>query len=116
MAAGTYHIICEQGATFTRELTWSDENDQPINLTGYTARMQVRQSVKSTAVVLELTTTNGRVVLYPASGKIVLSLTATETAALPAKSCVYDLELVSAGGVVTRLVEGSFTVRPEVTR
>jgi len=28
----------------------------------------------------------------------------------------YDLELVSAGGVVTRLVEGQIILTPEVTR
>jgi hypothetical protein len=37
-------------------------------------------------------------------------------AAVTAKTYVYDLELVSGAGVVTRLVMGTFTVRREVTR
>ncbi len=44
-------------------------------------------------------------------------ISATTTAALTAPfSGVYDLELVSAGGVVTRLLQGAATVSPEVTR
>jgi hypothetical protein len=116
MAAGRYDIVCEQGATFIRELTWTDATEQPVNLTGYSARMHVRQTIKSATTVIELTTANGRVVLYPTTGKIVMTLTAEQTAALPTKPCVYDLELVSGSGVVTRLIEGSFTVKPEVTR
>jgi len=116
MAAGTYDLICEQGATFQRTLVWQDETETPINLTGYSARMQVRPSIKSTEVVIELTTANGRIVLYPALGKIELLLTAVQTAALTAKQCVYDLELVSASGHVTRLLQGAFTITPEVTR
>lgn len=116
MPAGNYDIVCEQGATFQRELVWSDSSEQPINLTGYTARMQVRPSIKSSEVVIELTTANARIILYPLLGKIQLLLTAAQTAALPAKACVYDLELVSGSGHVTRLLQGSFTITPEVTR
>jgi hypothetical protein len=116
MAAGTYDMVCEQGATFQRSLVWQDETESPINLTGYSARMQVRPSIKSTEVVTELTTANGRIVLYPLLGKIELNLTAVQTAALAAKQCVYDLELVSGSGFVTRLLQGAFTITPEVTR
>jgi len=116
MAAGQYDILCEQGATFRRELVWQDENESPIDLTGYSARMQVRPSVKSTDVIVELTTANNRITLYPAEGKIELNLLASTTAGLVAKQCVYDLEMVAPSGEVTRLLQGSFTISPEVTR
>lgn len=116
MPAGIYDMLCEQGATFQRQLVWQDESEQPINLTGYTARMQVRTSIKSSELVTELTTGNSRIVLTPELGKIELVLTAAQTAALPAKQCVYDLELVSPSGVVTRLLQGTFLISPEVTR
>jgi hypothetical protein len=77
--------------------------------------MQLRTSYSAASASLELTTANGRVSLTSA-GVITLSLTATETAALAAGRYVYDLELVSSGGVVTRLLEGVVTVSPEVTR
>lgn len=50
------------------------------------------------------------------AGVITLSLTATLTAGIPATRYVYDLEMISSGGVVTRLLEGYVTVTPEVTR
>jgi hypothetical protein len=47
---------------------------------------------------------------------VTLSLTAAVTAAIVAGVYVYDLELVSSGGIVTRLLQGTFTVSAEVTR
>ena len=114
--AGIYNIIADQGATFTRQLTWNDSSGSAVDLTGYTARMQVRTSIDAAgAATLSLTTENGRIVLGGTAGTIMLSAEATATQAVTAGSYVYDLELVS-GSTVTRLVQGSFTLRGEVTR
>jgi hypothetical protein len=115
MPAGTYNITAEQGATFTRVLTWRDANDALINLTGYTARMQVRADYASTTTVLSLTTENGKITLGGALGTITLLVSASDMAAITGASFVYDLELVN-GSNVTRLVQGNFTVNAEVTR
>ncbi|AWJ93853.1 hypothetical protein Sp245p_28965 (plasmid) [Azospirillum baldaniorum] len=117
MAAGQYDIYIEQGATFTREIEWlQSDNTTPVDLTGYTARMQVRKTAKSPIVVADLSTGNGRISLTPALGKIKLMLTATETASLKDGEYVYDLELQSGTGVVERLLQGTFTINAEVTR
>jgi hypothetical protein len=50
------------------------------------------------------------------AGTIVINITAAQTTALTAGNYVYDLELTSGGGVVTRILEGSFVVTPEVTQ
>jgi hypothetical protein len=114
--AGIYNIVADQGATFTRQLTWKDSAGSAVNLTGYTARMQVRSAIDATgAAVLELTTENNRIVLGGTAGTINLTVAATATEPVPAKTYVYDLELVS-GSVVTRLVQGTFELRGEVTR
>jgi hypothetical protein len=113
--AGQYHIVTDQGATFTRQLTWKDDTGAAVNLTGYTARMQLRTSVQNDSVVLELTDANGRIALGGAAGTITLTVTAADMTTLPPLKYVYDLELVN-GTVVTRLVQGTFIVRPEVTR
>lgn len=113
--AGTYNITADQGATFTRTLTWRDANDALVNLTGYTARMQVRPTIASNSVALELTTENGRITLGGALGTIALNVPATAMDDLVAGSYSYDLELVN-GATVVRLVMGSFVVRAEVTR
>jgi hypothetical protein len=114
--AGIYNIIADQGATFTRQLTWNDSSGSAVDLTGYTARMQVRTSIDAAgAATLSLTTENGRIVLGGTAGTITLTAEATATQAVTAGAYVYDLELVS-GSTVTRLVQGSFTLRGEVTR
>lgn len=116
MTAGTYDIIVEQGATFTLAMTWKDSAGSAVNLTGYTARMQVRPAADSTGTLLTLTTENGRIALGGAAGTITLTVAASDTAALTAGTGVYDIELVSGGGVVTRLLQGSVTISREVTR
>lgn len=114
MAAATYDILCEQGATLSLALTYKDPDGDPVNLTGYTARMQVRESVSAASTLVAITSSSG-ITLGGSAGTIQISLSATTTAALPKGSYVYDLEL-SSGGTVTRLLKGAFTVDPEVTR
>ena len=114
--AGIYNIIADQGSTFTRQLTWNDSAGSAVNLTGYTARMDIRSSIDAAgAAVLSLTTTNGRIVLGGSAGTINLTAEATATQAVESGNYVYDLEVVS-GSTVTRLIQGSFTLRGEVTR
>jgi hypothetical protein len=116
MSAATLDFNIEQGATFSHRLEWKDSKQQPINLTGYTARMQVRAKKSSDTVLVELTTANGRIVLGDADGTIDLEIDATTTAGFSWTKGVHDLELESGTGFVTRLVEGNVTVVPEVTR
>lgn len=115
MAAITYDLAIEQGAEFEKGFIWKDAAGTPIDLTGYTARMQIRPSVASETILLELTTENGRIRLGGANGTIHLKLGATITATLP-KGGVYDLELVQTEDNVVRFAEGSVWVSKEVTR
>ena len=116
MSAATLDFNVEQGATFSHRLEWKDSREQPINLSGYTARMQVRAKKSSDTVLVELTTANGRISLGGAAGSIDLEIEAAVTAGFDWTKGVYDLELESGTGFVTRLVEGSVSVVPEVTR
>ena len=106
-------LICKQGETFTRTITWKTD-DVPVDLTGYTAAMQVRSSYSSTTAVVSLTTSNGGLTLGGAAGTIEVFISAVATSAIPAGNYVYDLELTT-GTTVTRLLEGQFYVSPEVT-
>lgn len=116
MAAAKHDIVIEQGATFQLNLLWKDSGGNPINLTGYTARMQVRRRVNSDTTLLDLTTENGGITLGGAAGTINVIAAATATDDIAEKTGVYDLELVSGAGIVTRLIEGCVTISPEVTR
>lgn len=113
---GHYDFTIYQGATFSRVLTWRDENNDAINLSGYTARMQLRESTDAGDAFVSLTTENGGIALGGAAGTVTLTISAADTAAIGETAGVYDLELVSAGGVVTRLLEGEVLISREVTR
>lgn len=115
MAAGKYNIIIEQGATFRLPLTWKSSDGAPYDLTGYTARMQVRQYKEAGTALVNLTTENGGIALGGIAGTVVVTISATTTATLPACEGVYDLELIN-GSTITRLLEGKATISREVTR
>jgi hypothetical protein len=114
---GVLDLNCYQGANFDYTLTWQS-GGTAVNLTGYSARMQVRDSYDAGTAIVSLTNDTG-ITLGGTAGTIAIALTATQTAALdgtPNTQAIYDLELVSGAGYVTRLVEGRFYIYPEVTR
>lgn len=117
MAAGIYNIIIEQGADFTLPLTWRDGNNVVVNVTGYSARMQIRESYDAEDTIISLTSNiGGGITLGGAAGTISIYISAADTAKMPNVSAVYDLEMVSVAGAVTRLVQGDVYISREVTR
>lgn len=125
MAAGKYSFVIEQGATFQRELQYTDANGSPIDLTNYSARMQVRPSPGSTTLYLTLSSSftpdgsginlNGLSGNYPTtSGSIGITISAYSSSLLSFDEGSYDLELYS-GSYVTRLLEGKVQLSKEVT-
>jgi hypothetical protein len=111
MAAGTYNFILEQGATFSRQLTVK-ENGSAMSLSGYSVASKMRSTHDSSTVAGTFTCT----VNDASGGKILLTMTATTTASIEEGVYVYDIEITSGSGTVTRLMEGNITVTPEVTR
>lgn len=116
--AGSYNFKCDQGATFNYVMTYYSDEAQttPVNLGGYTARMHIRRRYEDQNKLLELTTANARIALGGALGTITLTISASDTATLPVGTWYYDLEIVSGGGIVTRLIGGTFEVIGEITR
>lgn len=116
--AAIRHFTVEQGATWTRRLSITDEAETIINTAGYTARLHIRERKdKTSPLVMELTNANGRIVLGGNPWNVVLQLTATETEALAGdegKPWHYDLEL-SGGGVITRELQGLIRFDKEVS-
>ena len=116
MSAGVANFCIEQGINWNPTITWKDSNSVYIITSGYTADMQVRAGRNSSAILVELSTSNGRITVTGASGLFSLSLTAAETRALDFDTGVYDFEVTSAAGIVYRLLEGNVTLSKEVTR
>lgn len=115
MSAGKYKIVCEKGSTFDLQIQWKDSAGVVIPVIGYTAKLQVRTDKSSDIVVVEMSTTNSRITLH-AEGIIKLNMSATVTDVITPMNYIYDLELTSSTGVVTRLLEGQFLVEDGVTR
>lgn len=127
MPAGKYNFLIEQGATFQIELQYKDSNNTPIDLTGYSGRLQIRQSVPSTTVLLCLSSSlqpDGTGINFsgsngttsPSSGSIGIYISAVSSSLLTFDQAVYDLEIESSSGFVTRLIEGNVQLSKEVTR
>ena len=114
--AAYYDILIEQGATYQKTFTWKGSDETPVDITGYTARMQIRRKKSSVDFEHEATTENGGITLGDTAGTVAVLIPATDTAALTITKGTYDLELVDPQGVVYRLIEGGVEVSKEVTR
>jgi hypothetical protein len=104
-------IFIDQGSTFTMTIDVPDANGLPFNLSGYTARGQIRKTYASeTAVNFVTNITN------PESGKVNISLTASQTRAFKPSRYVYDIEIYNTQGRVLRIREGQVEISPATTR
>lgn len=108
----TYNITAYQGATYKLDMTYKID-DTPVDLTNYTAAMQVKENPNASAVI---SISNGSgITLGGTAGTIALNVSATTMGSATAGFYQYDLELNSAGEV-TRLLQGKFEIVAEVTR
>ena len=57
MAAGRYSFAIEQGATTKFEIQYTDGESNPIDLTGFTARMHIRETYDSANIILAMSST-----------------------------------------------------------
>lgn len=98
---------------FSHQITWLDNDGDPIDLTGYTAKMEARRKVGGS--ILMTATESSGLDLGGAAGTIDIKLIPTQTD-IAFRDNVYDLEVTSPGAEVTTLVQGAFTVIQDVTR
>jgi hypothetical protein len=108
-------LVIHQGSDFSHVVSVLDPSGAILNLTGYTARMQIRSYVDSIATLEDMTTGNGKIGLNGPAGQLTLQLTSAVTAAYTWRSGVYDLEIASSGAIVTRIMQGNVSLSPEVT-
>lgn len=112
MSAARYNLVIDQGSDFAINFT-AKENGSAKNLTGYSARAQMRTTKTAAAV----TATFSCSIPNPSSGTITVSLANSVSSLLTAGSYVYDLEIFTANNAsVTRLIQGTVELTQEVTR
>jgi len=113
MPAAYQDLFLEQGSTFITELTLTDNNGYPYDLTQMTINAQARKSFYSPNVAITFDTA-----IYDANtGTITISANANTTAAVSAtQKLVYDVVLRNQDTTVTRVLEGRIFISPSVTR
>ena len=107
--ASISNIVIDQETTFSLELNLTNDDASAKNLANYTVTSQMRKSYDAA------TFTNFTTAKVDNTGKVTISLTAAETAALKSGRYVYDIEIASSSETL-RVLEGIVTVTPNVTR
>lgn len=105
------NLSIDQGSDFQSVIYVETAEGTVANISGYTARGQVRKTYGSTTAVDFHTVINNAT-----GGRVSISLTKDQTAAMKAGRYVYDVEIVSSDGEVSRIVEGQIEITPRVTR
>lgn len=104
------NIIIDQGTDFRRTFDIIDDNNQPVNLEGYTGVSEMRKHYTSN------TSYSFAVNVIPENGEVVLSMNNAITANIVPGRYVYDIELTDSANVISRVVEGIVTVTPRVRK
>ena len=113
--SNVYDILADQGATLNRALFLKNSTKRPVDVSGYIGRMHIRDYVDSSIIVKTLTTENGGLTIDGTAGRVDIFLKPADTEDLTEEQYVYDLELESEDGDVTKIVSGKLTVRAEIT-
>jgi hypothetical protein len=112
MSAARYNLVIDQGSDFAINFTVKD-NGSVKDLTGYSARAQMRTSKTASSVAA----TFACAIITPSNGTITMSLANSVSTPLTSGTYVYDLEIFTANNAsVTRLIQGSVDLTQEVTR
>lgn len=115
-----YNFCVDQNATLLKVFTWLITQccnavgaaPAPVDLTGYTAAMQIRPYPGSDTILYDA---SADITLGGPLGTVTLEIPASATAAFTWWTGVYDLLLTDPTGFVTRLLSGSVSVCPGVT-
>ena len=131
MASGKYSFVIEQGATTDFQIVYKDASGTAVDLSGYTAAMQIRNAKGGTTLYTSLTSSLGDV-YNKTSGSGFVSLSGSNlttdqisgsigvyighdiTNNLSFSEAYYDLEITD-GQIRTRLLEGKVQLTKQVT-
>lgn len=110
-----------QGQTFDFGFKLENDDGTPVDLTGYTAQMSMREDVTSPDVIRTWGTADGHITIDGPNGTIAFDVSSAETYALPTGNdmvqWVYDMLITaSTGDYAERPVQGMVVVYPAVTR
>ena len=118
MGSNMHNFSLNQGSDYAIPLRLQDSAGTPINLAGYSAQMQIRRTAGACQTIDDLSSEGEapRIKIDAKTGKITLNFSHEITEKWPSGSMVYDIEITSPSGQITRILQGSISVSAEVTR
>lgn len=121
MAAASLDITVEQGATFSMQLTFNDATPLPIDVSAWTFTGQIRTKYDAPAIIASFTFTAG-----VSSNQKIVTLTDIVTEGIPVAPAsnykskptfyAYDIFAALPGGVADKILTGTASVVPAVTK
>lgn len=109
--AAISNLFIDQGSDYSNIISVKANNGQPLNLDGYTVKSQIRKSFGSN-IAFQFNAT----VFSSISGRIRLQLSASDSEQIPPGRYLYDVEITSQTGFITRVVEGVLIMTPQITK
>ena len=113
--AGQKNFEVDQNATFSFVVEYKDENDNVIDLTGASAKMQVRDVKGGSKLAVTLTSPSGGIVINGSLGKLTVTLTPTQTNKIFYPKSAYDIMVIDSNANKIKLLEGFMTLNRSVT-
>lgn len=117
MSAGNYDFKIEQGTSFTLSLIYKDSTGNPVNLTGWCARLVWKSNSGTETFSTETSNSDYRFDIDEINGKLILQFPASTTNNFSFTNAKYDLELQSSddfynggGKYTTRLLSGTISI------
>lgn len=102
------NLQIDQASSFITSFTIFDDNDNPIDFTGYTVNSQCKKSYTSANNYPFVATASN-------TGLITLTMNYITSGSMAPGRYVYDIEVVDVNSIHSRLIEGIVTVNPAVT-
>lgn len=97
----------DQGGSFSVSINLKDDNDDSVSLDGYIARADIKKHANASKKYSLSATIDENI--------ITLSLTSTETRAIPAGRYYYDCEIESPSQDVLKVLRGVIEIYPGIT-
>lgn len=111
MRAAVYNLVFDEGADLPLNIVWRDDSNTLIDLTGYSARMKLKNTIDGDIVI----DWSNYLTLGGTNGTIDLNVPASATIDIGFLDGVYDLEVESSNGAVYKVLRGKVLINPEVT-
>ncbi len=115
-----FPILIIKGTDFYLPINYVIETcdlEFPINLSGYSAQMQIRPTIASTGTPLvDISTADGTIVIDGPNGKIELYIPKSITVDLPVGVWAYDCLITNISNLTEQIIFGSATILERTTK